>query len=285
MITPWTVIPQGLAGVGHVTVPPTQTIAFFTTNTGPGPSDSLPPSFGILPGTVGDIVFPPLAPGYVGYYRLVDNADLQAYNSSEVIASNAQVQFGGALIGSNFAAGYGDATLYRNVASPIAGNAVGTADSILDGIVLPANAFDIKGRGLLIELFGNLAATANNKRIKVWANPTMVGQTVSAAGVISGGTVSGVGSGILLYDSGVQTGNNVGWQVTVSLYKYGASGSNTQLYQSAPIFNTTHGGVSKILPATLPENAAINLVVTGSSPTTGAAGDVLLLQTIINMAN
>ena len=186
-----------------------------------------------------------------------------------------EMRFGGSTFATGaFAAFSEEGNLYRNIGNPIAGNAADTTDDILGGIVIAANAFDLSGRGLCVTAQGKLGATANNKRIKIWANPTMAGQTVTN-GVISGGTVSGAGSGVLLFDSGVQTGNNVGWSLIGNWFKYGANGSNTQYFQGTPIFGTTHGGITLPSFTTLPENAQINLVLTGSSPTTGAANDVV----------
>jgi hypothetical protein len=196
-----------------------------------------------------------------------------------------EMRFGG----STFAAGQfssfnDEGNLYRNVGNPIAGNAADTTDDILGGIVLAANAFDLSGRGLAVTAQGKLAANGNNKRIKIWANPTMAGQAVTN-GVISGGTVSGVGAGVLLFDSTVQTGNAVGWSMLGNWFKYGASGSNTQYFQGSPIFGTTHGGIVVPVFTTIAENAAINLVITGSSPTTGAANDVVLNFLEVNAMN
>jgi hypothetical protein len=183
-------------------------------------------------------------------------------------------QFGNAALGSNFGAFAEEGNLYRNVGNPIAGNGADTTDDILDGFVLPASAFDQAKRGLQLTFQGKFGATGNNKKVRVWLNPTMSGQTVTA-GVISGGTVTGAGAGVMLYDSTVQTGNNVGWSILAQLFKYGAAGSNTQYAQVQPIYGATHGGVTLPSFLTLTESAAINVVLTGSSSTTGAANDVI----------
>lgn len=198
--------------------------------------------------------------------------------------AGSQTRLGSATLGAAFSTFFGQGNLYRNTANPIKGNAADTTDDILDGFVLPASAFDAANRQLMLNFNGNLAANGNNKRIKVWVNPTMAGQTVTA-GVISGGTVSGVGAGVLLFDSAVQTGNNVGWQLDVVFAKIGASGTNTQYSIGASMFGSTHGGSSLGIFPTQPENAVMNFVVTGASPTTGAASDVILNQTKINAMN
>ena len=185
------------------------------------------------------------------------------------------MQFGGATFGPNAFSSFNDeGNLYRAIGNPVAQNAADLTDDILGGVVIAANAFDIAGRGLCVTAQGKFGSTANNKRIKIWANPAMAGQTVTG-GVVSGGTVTGVGAGALLFDSGVQTGNNVGWSAMLNWFKYGSQGSNTQYTQSTPIYGTTHGGIGLPAFTAVPENAPITLVLTGSSPTTGAVGDVV----------
>jgi hypothetical protein len=193
-------------------------------------------------------------------------------------------QFGGSAFGATFSAFTEEGNLYRNIGNPIAGNGADTTDDIVGGIVLPAGAFDAAGRGLCITAQGKLGSTGNNKRFRLWINPTMSGQTVTA-GVISGGTVTGVGSGVLAVDSGTQTGNAVGWSALANFFKYGAGGSNTQYVQGSPITGATHGGISAPAFTTFTESAAMNIVVTGASQTTGAANDVVLNFLEVNAMN
>lgn len=198
-------------------------------------------------------------------------------------------QFGGSLYSALNGYFNEEGNLYRNVGNPIAGNGADTTDDILGGIVLPAGAFDIANRGLCITAAGTTGGTTNNKRFKVWLNPTIASATTTN-GVISGGTVSGVGSGALLADSGAwvngTTPNNAaGWQAMVQLFKYGAAGSNTQWAQAQNILGTLHGGISAAVFPAQPENAVMNIVVTGSSYTTGAANDVKLQFFEINAMN
>jgi hypothetical protein len=198
--------------------------------------------------------------------------------------ANMLTQFGGSPSGAAFGSFTEEGNLYRNIGNPIAGNGADTTDDILGGIVLPAGAFDVAGRGLCITAQGKLGATANNKRFRLWINPAMAGQTVTG-GVISGGTVTGAGSGLLAVDSGSQTGSAVGWSILANLFKYGAAGSNTQYVQGSPITGATHGGINTPAFTTFTESAAMNIVVTGGSPTTGAAGDVMLNFLEINAMN
>lgn len=185
-------------------------------------------------------------------------------------------------VGGSFAE---EGNIYRNAGAPIKGNGVDTTDDILLGFQIPANMFDQAGRELVLTALGNFAATANNKRYKVWVNPTMSGQTVNADNSITGGTVTGVGTGVLCLDSGVQTVNNGGWNAQVQITKFGAAGSNTQQYQTQNINGGTHNGCSPAQALNQAENAAMNIVITGASPTTGAANDVTLNQFALNWCN
>lgn len=192
--------------------------------------------------------------------------------------SNAQALFGGSTLLQTLATIRESGNIYANASNNIAGNGSDNTDDVLDGFQLPAGAFDVAGRQVTINVNGAFAANAHNKRVKVWANPTLSGSTVHANGAISGGTVSSVGSGALLYDSGLQSGNNVGFQIDVEIVKYGASGSNTQMSIAQSMVGTTHLGSTVPAALTLPENAAINIVITGSSANSNAA-DVVLNQT------
>lgn len=180
-----------------------------------------------------------------------------------------------------------EGNIYRAVGASLGANAADTTDDILGGWVLPAGCLDVAGRGLMISAQGMTGATVNNKRFKMFLNPTMTGQTVSPGGVITGGHVT---AGTPVVDSGAwvngTTANSgVGWNAVLDLFKYGAAGSNTQFAQGSPILGVLHGGVSPTQLLTLPENASISIVVTGSSYTTGAAGDLILQLLEINAMN
>ena len=171
-----------------------------------------------------------------------------------------------------------EGTIYRNVGNPIAGNAADTTDDIIGGIVLPANVFDTFGRGLNILAQGITGATTNNKRFKMFVNPTVSGATLNADQSVSGGKVT---AGTPIADSGAwvngTTPNNAaGWSIQANFFKYGAAGANTQYSQASCILGTLHGGISPPVFLTQPENAFMLIVVTGSSYTTGAANDIKL---------
>lgn len=188
------------------------------------------------------------------------------------LPASLKMQFGGAAIGAGFDSFALDGNLHRIIGNPVAANAADTTDDILDGFVLPANAFDQARRGMLLRFAGKFAANGNNKRVKVFFNPTMSGQTVTN-GVIAGGTVT---AGTAAFDSGVLTDNAAGFWIEGALFKYGAAGSNTQAAFFQSIHGATHAGIALPTFPTLNEAAAINCVITGSSPTTGAASDVAL---------
>lgn len=150
------------------------------------------------------------------------------------------------------------------VSSAGLGNGADTTDDVLFTYALPANAMDAAGRQVTITAAGKFAATANNKRIKIWWGTTT--QTVGSA--VAGGT--------LIADSGVVTTNGGGWTATVQIQKYGANGSNTQIGTNAQVVaGATHLGTAAPTLLTATESGVINITITGASSTTGAANDVL----------
>lgn len=131
-------------------------------------------------------------------------------------------------------------------------------DNVLAAWTIPANIFDVAGRGLAITAMGSVAANVNSKQIKIWAGAT----TATVGSAIVGGT--------LIADSGAYTTNNaVGWQLAAQIFKYGNPGSNTQvaLHQAATIGLTVG---TLIVPAllTLTESSSFIIAVTGKAVTT-----------------
>jgi hypothetical protein len=221
----------------------------------------------------------------------VDPRDVAAFVNAGFIVSEfpktARTVFGGSVAAATLGAFFEEGNLYRNAGNPIAGNGADTTDDIIGGVQLPAGALDVAGRAITILAQGTTGATTNNKRFKIFVNPTMSGQTVNADGSISGGTVT---AGTPLCDSGTwvngTTPNNAaGWQAGATIMKYGAAGSNTQIGQGAAILGTLHGGMQAAQALTLTESAVINIVVTGSSYTTGAANDVKLQMLQVGASN
>ena len=194
--------------------------------------------------------------------------------------------FGGSAAGSVLGTFGEEGNLYRQIGNPITGNKADTTDDVLGGVQLPAGCFDIAGRGLCITAQGITGATNNNKRFKIFVNPTLAGATITN-GVISGGTASG---GTVICDSGAwlngTTPNNaVGWSASSNIFKYGAPGSNTQYAQGCPILGTLHGGIMVPVYPAVTESAVINIVATGSSYTSGAANDIILNFLEVNAMN
>lgn len=177
------------------------------------------------------------------------------------VQSSAAVQ-GGSATGTGFVRTGGNASV--QVVAAGQGNGADTTDDVLFTYALPASALDASGRQVTITAAGKFAANANNKRVKVWWGTTT--QTVGAA--VAGGTV--------IADSGVVTTNAGGWSASVQVSKYGASGSNTQLATNAQVVTgATNLGTAVPVALTANESGVINITVTGSSSTTGAANDVL----------
>jgi hypothetical protein len=137
------------------------------------------------------------------------------------------------------------------------GNGADTTDDTLFTYTLPASSFDVVGRGVVIEAFGKFAANADNKTVKLFF-------------------------GASSYSSGVQTGSGVGWYIRMEIFKQAA---NVQI-------GTGRGEAGAVLfAAALPINGAetdsgaIVLKVTGASPTTGAADDVLGMGMAVTFIN
>jgi hypothetical protein len=166
--------------------------------------------------------------------------------------------------------------LHRQIGKPLAGNNADVTDDVLASYTLPASSFDVAGRGLCVTAQGRSGATANDKRVKLWFNA-----------MISGGVVTG---GSVIADSGPWvTGaipnNNVGWQLTANVFKYGAAGSNTQYAQGTAILGGIHGGIGLPVFPTAVESGAIVIALTGSSYTAGVADDLVANWFEVNAMN
>lgn len=200
------------------------------------------------------------------------------------LSNGEQVQMGGSTNAATLGVVKGAGVIATAAGNPIAGNAADTTDDILWGVQLPAGLFDAAGRKITIAFQGLAGATANNKRYKVFANATLAGNTITA-GIVSGGTASG---GTVILDSGTWTsGNNAtSFSGSVTITKYGAAASNTQMTGPAEtISGATHNGAAAGQALTLTESATVTLVITGSSYTTGAANDLKLQTATVTGAN
>jgi hypothetical protein len=153
---------------------------------------------------------------------------------------------------------------------------VGTgADSVLAFFTIPANSFDIAGRGLQITAAGSFAANGNNKTVKLIASNTLP---------VVGNAPPGTGNAITIATTGVVTTNNQGWSISANLFKYGANGSNTQLaIHSQAQVGAAVSALQVPANATLIENAAMYLMSTGNAGTT--ATDIVQNWFEINAMN
>lgn len=206
---------------------------------------------------------PIIIPGFTtALFRAASNGTWQSdpyFNGAGLAPNTILQQTGSALTGG--ARSGGNVSVSVNSAGQ--GNGADTTDDVLATFALAANALDVAGRQVSITALGKFAANGNNKRIKLWWGTTT--QTLGAA--VAGGT--------LIADSGVVTTNGGGWNLNGLVTKYGANGSNTQIGQGAVVAGATHTGTLPPALLTATENAIINITVTGSSSTTGAANDVL----------
>lgn len=144
-------------------------------------------------------------------------------------------------------------------------------DNVLAVYTLPANAFDLAGRGISITAAGSFAATGNNKRLRIVFNATTA---------VVGSTVTG---GSIICDTGTIAQNGGGWQLMASVFKYGAAGSNTQIgIHNQAIVSTAVAPVSPSL-ITAVESGAILIAVTGNATT--AASDIVFNFLEVNAMN
>ena len=164
-----------------------------------------------------------------------------------------------------------------NVSRQVFGTAVNPGatgvDSVLAVYSLPANAFDIAGRGLSVFAQGSVANNTNAKRIKIYYGCT----TAVVGSTVTGGTV--------VADTGsYSTTGAAGWSLEANIFKSGANGSNTQvaLHASAQI-GSVNGSLLVPSAVTAPENAAILVAVTGNATTT--ATDIGLSLFVVNAMN
>ena len=128
------------------------------------------------------------------------------------------------------------------------GNLADLTDDTLFTYTLPASCLDADNQGVVIEAFGSFAANGNNKTVTRWFGTSLV------------------------FSSGVLTNNNVGWNARLMLSRTGAS---AQIGTGFGMAGSTPVPVPVPLIGTEVTTGAIVLKVTGASPTTGAANDVV----------
>jgi hypothetical protein len=152
----------------------------------------------------------------------------------------------------------GEGTINRQISSAGINPGATGADNVLAVFSLPGNGFDgIGNRALEIRAAGSFAATANNKTVKLIANPStaVVGSTVGTGGVTIAST-------------GVVATSGGGWLLQSSVSKYGVAGSNTQIAFNE-IVSAGATGIGLLAPAliTAIESGAILFAVTGNAAT------------------
>ena len=122
-------------------------------------------------------------------------------------------------------------------------------------------AFDKAGRQLYLQAVGGFAATAINKRVKLWAS-----NTLPVVGNVIGGST-------LIAYTGTLATNGQGWVLESQIIKYGALGSNTQFGLHLPSQPSTNG---LIVPAALTLNEAANIYIAATINNATAASDAYL---------
>jgi hypothetical protein len=148
------------------------------------------------------------------------------------------------------------------------------ADNVIAMFSIPANCFDVAGRGINVTACGKTVTSGTTKDIKIIFGCTtaVVGSTVTG-----GTTVTDTGS----FTGAASVG---GWQINANIFKFGAAGSNTQYGQTTGIVTgTTHLGINAPVFPTAPENAAILIAVTGNTNTT--VTDIVLNFFEVNAMN
>ena len=79
--------------------------------------------------------------------------------------------------------------------------------------------------------------------------------------------------------------SNADWQLMAHIFKFGATGSNTQYSQATAVRGGVHGGIGLPVFPTALESSAIVIALTGSSYTTGVANDVIATWFEVNAIN
>lgn len=147
------------------------------------------------------------------------------------------------------------------------------ADNVLAVFSIPAGAFSVAGKMVIITAAGSFATNGNTKELKIIFNPAtaVVGSTVG-----NGGTT--------IADSGAVTTSAGGWALGATVTKYGAAGSNTQI--GVNTISQTKSTVDALLaPAAITaiESGAILIAITGNATTT--ATDILFNMLQVRFAN
>lgn len=161
--------------------------------------------------------------------------------------------------------------------NPLTNPATITNDNVLAIYSLPANSLSVAGNGLEITTCGNLGNDSQAKRVKlIW----------NATAAVVGSAVGTNSTSFLLGDTGATTngGATAGWSIQSQVYKYGATGSNTQIGQEiGTVVGTIHGGMGIASALTTNESLPILIAVTGNA--TSSVGDISLYNINIQAFN
>lgn len=161
--------------------------------------------------------------------------------------------------------------------NPLTNPASITNDNVLAIYSLPANSLSVAGNGLEVTACGNLGNDSQAKRVKLIWNAT----TAVVGSAVGTNTTS-----FLLGDTGSTTnaGSAAGWAIQSQVYKYGITGSNTQIGQEiGVIVGAIHGGCGMAAALTTNESLPILIAVTGNATT--SVGDISLYNINIEAFN
>lgn len=162
-------------------------------------------------------------------------------------------------IGKSAAQGAGGGNVSTQLSTAGIGNGADTTEDLLFTASLPANIFDVVGRCVTIQAFGNITATSATKTAKMY-----FGTTVTAS-VSYATTTTGA------------------WQITLTVFKSGAS-TQIAMYQADSSGAATGRAVGVITNGSETDTAAIVCKVTGQS-TAATANTVVCNGFIIDGYN
>src|SRR6266704_4797054 len=139
------------------------------------------------------------------------------------------------------------------------GNSAGTTESTLISFILPSNSLSQDGQSITLYTSGHFASNGNDKRVHFNLVNTP------------------------LLDSGIVTLNNTDWVSTLQLVRI----NNTHVSTSSIFLSTNTSIVKNISNLTILDLTlnTLQVTLTGSSPTTGAANDVLVSLGIMDYAS
>lgn len=203
-------------------------------------------------------------PGFVSGFRLFLGESLQTLadclSGAQAVPSGFQAQAGSST------ASFGDTgniSVQPDAVGSGVGNAAATTNTVLMTYALPANALDKAGRQLTITAAGSFASNADNKTVQIYVGTDV--QTVGSA-IVTTATTSIASSGVVVTSGG-------GWIASALVTALSAT---SQLAVNMGIqAGATHLGTTAPQNLSLAGSSVIYISVTGASPTTGAANDVV----------